>query len=72
MESLAQQLFRGISHGDQEHREWLQEAVFNFFEGKPIPEPRGSGTKDRLYKEIERLLEENDKLKQQLKEVKNV
>ena len=60
MESLAQQLYRQIEHGDQEHREWLKEAVFNFFDGKPCPLPRGSGTKDRLYREIERLLEENE------------
>jgi hypothetical protein len=44
----------GILHGDEEHREWLTEATYNFFlYQKPIPEPRGSGTKDGLYKEIE-------------------
>ena len=46
----------GILHGDDEHREWLTEATYNFFiYDKPIGEPRGSGTKDRLYKEIENL-----------------
>ena len=48
----------GILHGDEEHREWLTEATYNFFlHNEPIPEPRGSGTKDGLYKEIERLRE---------------
>jgi hypothetical protein len=54
-------LLEGILHGDDEHREWLEEAVYAWDEGKNIPEPRGSGTKDRLYKEIE-------VLKQQLRE----
>jgi hypothetical protein len=53
-------LLKGILHGDSEHQEWLKEAVYAWAEGKDIPTPRGSGTKDRLYKEIE-------SLKQQLK-----
>lgn len=55
-------LLEGLLHGDNEHREWLTEAVYAWAEGKPMPSPRGSGTKDRLYKEIERLkniIEEN-------------
>ena len=57
----------GILHGDDEHREWLEEATYNFFmHHKSIPEPRGSGTKDRLYREIERLRVENKKLKEHL------
>jgi len=48
-------LLEGILHGDDEHRDWLEEAVYAWAEGKDIPTPRGSGTKDRLYKEIERL-----------------
>jgi hypothetical protein len=54
----------GILHGDEEHREWLEEATYNFFiYDKPMGEPRGSGTKDRLYKEIERLRAENEELR---------
>ena len=41
-----------VLHGDQEHREWLTEAFQCAWEGKPVPAPRGSGTKDRLYKEL--------------------
>lgn len=59
----------GILHGDDEHREWLEEATYNFFmHSKSIPDPRGSGTKDRLYREIERLRVENKELKSQLGE----
>ena len=44
----------GILHGDDEHREWLKEATYNFFiHNLPIGEPRGSGTKDKLYAELE-------------------
>lgn len=54
----------GILHGDDEHREWLEEATYNFFINKTdMPSPRGSGTKDRLYREIERLRVENEQLK---------
>ena len=54
----------GILHGDDEHREWLEESTYNFFlHNLPMSEPRGSGTKDRLYKEIERLRKENEELK---------
>lgn len=57
----------GILHGDDEHRDWLEESTYNFFiYNKPMAEPRGSGTKDRLYKEIERLRVENEKLKKSL------
>ena len=62
MKYVIEKLLEGILHGDDEHREWLTEAVNNWAEGLPIPEPRGSGTKDGLYKEIERLrqiLEQN-------------
>ena len=61
---LVEQYLDGVLHGDEEHREWLTEATYNFWvEGKEIPTPRGSGTKDRLYREIERLREELDALK---------
>lgn len=61
---LVEQYLDGVLHGDDEHREWLTEATYNFWvEGKEIPTPRGSGTKDRLYKEIERLREEVKRLK---------
>jgi hypothetical protein len=53
---LIEKYLDGVLHGDEEHREWLTEATYAFFsEDKPVPPPRGSGTKDRLYKEIETL-----------------
>lgn len=53
-------LLEDVLHGDQEHIDWLTEAFHCAWEGKPVPTPRGSGTKDRLYREIHRL---RDKLK---------
>jgi hypothetical protein len=61
---LVEKYLDGILHGDDEHREWLEEATYNYWlYDKPIPSPRGSGTKDRLYKEIERLRSEVETLK---------
>ena len=61
---LVEKYLDGVLHGDEEHREWLTEATYNFWvENKEIPTPRGSGTKDRLYREIERLREELNALK---------
>jgi len=60
---LVEKYLDGILHGDDEHREWLEEATYNYWlYNKPIPSPRGSGTKDRLYKEIERLRSEVERL----------
>ena len=60
---LVEKYLDGILHGDDEHREWLEEATYNYWlYDKPIPSPRGSGTKDRLYKEIERLRSEVERL----------
>ena len=33
-------LLEGILHGDDEHRDWLEEAVYAWAEGKDIPTPR--------------------------------
>jgi hypothetical protein len=61
---LVEKYLDGILHGDDEHRDWLEEATYNYWlYDKPIPSPRGSGTKDRLYKEIERLRSEVETLK---------
>ena len=60
---LVEKYLDGILHGDDEHREWLEEATYNYWlYNKPILSPRGSGTKDRLYKEIERLRSEVERL----------
>ena len=64
---LIEQYLDGVLHGDEEHREWLTEATYNFWAyNQDIPTPRGSGTKDRLYREIERLRLENEELKSKL------
>lgn len=61
---VVEQFLDGILHGDDEHREWLEEATYNFFiNDTAVPTPRGSGTKDRLYKEIAKLREEIKRLK---------
>ena len=36
---------RAVLHGDDEHRVWLMEAAECFVAGKPLPEPRGKGTR---------------------------
>ena len=59
-------LYEKTKHGDQEHQDWLKEACVNFFEGKEVPAPRGSDTKDRLYKEIQRLTAENKELEEKV------
>ena len=65
MESISKdkffKLLEDVLHGDEEHCEWLTEAFNCAWEGKEVPPPRGSGTKDRLYREIHRL---QDKIKE--------
>lgn len=40
----AEAIFEAIAHGDQEHRDWLKEALDACFAGLPVPPPRGKGT----------------------------
>lgn len=35
-------LYEAIKHGDETHREWLKEALLNWFAGKPVPPPRSA------------------------------
>ena len=34
-------LYEAIKHGDDDHKDWLKEAIEAFIMGWPIPEPRG-------------------------------
>lgn len=36
---------KAVLHGDDEHKAWLLEAAEAFIAGKPLPPPRGKGTK---------------------------
>jgi hypothetical protein len=45
-------LLANVLHGDAEHKQWLTDAFNAAWEGNPVPPPRGSGTKDRLYNEL--------------------
>jgi hypothetical protein len=36
---------KAVLHGDGEHKAWLIEAAEAFIAGKPLPPPRGKGTK---------------------------
>lgn len=48
----AHTLFEAIAHGDQEHREWLDTAIRDFFAGHPVQRPQGEGARayaERLY-----------------------
>lgn len=40
----ADTVYEAIAHGDQEHRDWLREALDAHFAGLPVPPPRGKGT----------------------------
>lgn len=40
----ADSVYAAIAHGDQEHRDWLREALDAHFAGLPVPPPRGKGT----------------------------
>jgi NTP pyrophosphatase (non-canonical NTP hydrolase) len=57
---LVERLHIAIAHGDEEHRAWLKEAIEAHFAGKPVPEPRGQGTKEAT---ITRLTAERDALR---------
>lgn len=45
-------LLANVLHGDEEHKQWLTDAFYAAWDGLPVPPPRGSGTKDRLYNEL--------------------
>lgn len=59
-DGLVERLHSAIKHGDQDHRDWLLEAIGAFFVGQPIPEPRGKGNKEA---EITRLQADNADLR---------
>jgi hypothetical protein len=68
------ELLQAVLHGDQEHRNWLSEAFHAAWESAhgnptPVPPPRGSGTKDRLYAE---LLDTQRKLANALTEIESL
>jgi hypothetical protein len=43
-ETVAEQLYEALKHGDDIHRAWLREAIIAFFAGQPIPPPRVAPT----------------------------
>ncbi len=51
----AARLYKTIKHGDKEHRAWLREACDCFFAGKPVPPPRGRGSRETTEAERDRL-----------------
>lgn len=46
-------LFAALKHGDQDHQDWLREAIKAHFAGKPVPAPRGQGNKEKRIAELE-------------------
>ncbi len=46
-------LLQALLHGDDEHRNWLAEAVDAVYEGKEPPPPRGKGLKDARITQLE-------------------
>lgn len=47
-----EKLFADLAHGDDDHREWLHEAILAHFDGKPVPEARGGSAKDKQIYEL--------------------
>ncbi len=37
--TLADDLWKQIKHGDDEHREWLLQALHDYFDGNPVLKP---------------------------------
>lgn len=66
---VIQGLYDALAHGDEEHRAWLREAITAHFSGKPIPPPRGSGSKEALEKRNAELEGENKRLQRQVEEL---
>ncbi len=48
----ATSLFDAITHGDDEHRAWLKEAIEQHFSGRPVSRPRGQGAAETLRKHV--------------------
>lgn len=64
MSEKIESLFDAIAHGDEDHREWLKEAIYCHFEGAKVPEPRGLGSKESaLTAELDHLKAENERLR---------
>lgn len=53
-------LFEALKHGDQDHQDWLFDAINAFFDGKEIPHVKGLNDKDQ---QILSLRMENNRLK---------
>lgn len=46
VERLREEFLPAILHGDEQHQQWLKDAVEAFIAGTPIPKPRGKGSAD--------------------------
>lgn len=44
--SRQETLFEAIKHGDQQHQDWLKQAIDDHFAGRPVERPQGKGTKE--------------------------
>lgn len=51
----ASSLFEAIAHGDDEHRDWLREAIANHLAGKPVPPPNGKGRAEAAEAKLQRV-----------------
>ncbi len=46
-------LWKSLAHGDDDHRQWLGEAIEAFFTDQPVPPPYGSGNKEALIAQLQ-------------------
>jgi hypothetical protein len=57
---VAETLFDAIAHGDQEHCDWLRQAIADHFAGRPVEKPKGKGSAERIAELEARLAAQND------------
>ena len=51
-------VFAALAHGDDEHQEWLREAIHAIYTNQPIPPTRGNAEKEARIRELELKIEQ--------------
>lgn len=64
-------LYAAIRHGDDDHQEWLYEAIYAFFHDQVVPPVKGLGNKEAKIKALEQIIQNRDELIQEYKNAIN-